>query len=88
MKTSIQTHLLKAALTCAADSKETRYYLHGVLLDFISQDGVVDHCNIVATNGNILFAAHNPVEWEPDGGIPATDTVKVIIPAKTDKAAL
>jgi len=88
MKTSIQTRLLKAALTCAADSKETRYYLHGVLLDFISKDGVVDHCNIVSTNGNMLFAARNPVEWEPDEGIPATDTVQVIIPANTVKAAL
>jgi len=67
---------LKAAARFAADSKDRRLSLHGVLVE-ASPAGV----RLVATDGHVLLVAR--AAGEPD-----TDTWTGIIPSDVIKAAL
>ena len=53
MQVSIPTSALKAAIHCAA-TKDVRYYLNGVNIEFCHGD--VPHINLISTDGHVLSA--------------------------------
>ena len=82
MKLSIRKSDLQAALTCAA-SKDTRYYLIGVNLEFIPNDdgGIL---TFVGTDGHMMFAGTAPAVFD-DGE--QTAPFNIIIPSDAIKSA-
>ena len=81
---SININTLKAAQFCSA-TKDVRYYLNSVYLDF-KIDTVTPHVNIIATDGHVLAAYNDklPVENRGDDGA----DFALIVPLDTIKAVL
>tara|TARA_R110000796_G_scaffold225018_1_gene341355 strand:- start:334 stop:951 length:618 start_codon:yes stop_codon:yes gene_type:complete len=81
---SININTLKAAQFCSA-TKDVRYYLNSVYLDF-KIDTVTPHVNIIATDGHVLAAYNDklPIENRGDDG----DDFSLIVPLDTIKAVL
>ena len=77
MKVSLSTALLAGALEASAKS-DVRYYLNGVLVDFVNKHEVV----IVGTDGHILFAAKQETDEHTNEGL------QLIIPREVVEAAL
>ena len=81
---SISINSLKAAHFCSA-TKDVRYYLNGVYLDF-KVDNVTPHVNIVATDGCLLAAYQDKLRDENRGN--DGDDFGLIIPLDTIKTVL
>ena len=62
MKTTIQVSTLKAAI-CAASEKDLRSYLIGVHFHFLHSPERGPRLHIVATDGAMLFAAREQLEY-------------------------
>lgn len=60
MKVSIRVSTLKAAVCCAAE-KDFRTCLNSVHFDFVH--GEVPRLRVVSTDGTVLFAASEPLEY-------------------------
>ena len=60
MQVSIPTSALKAAIHCAA-TKDVRYYLNGVNIEFCHGD--VPHINLISTDGHVLSALRVPLVY-------------------------
>lgn len=82
MELSLRKSDLKAALICAA-TKDIRYYLNGVYIEFQPREGggILTFCG---TDGHILFAGTAPAEFMSDE---QTAPFWLIIPADAVKAA-
>lgn len=74
MKTSVRVSTLKAALI-AAPKKDIRCYMVGVHLDF--KHGAVNRINVVSTNGHVLSAFSEPLEYSDN---PQTADFSITVP--------
>ena len=86
MKIALST--LKAANTCAA-VKDIRYYLQGVLIEFIASavDTATEKAAIVCgTDGHVLFAARTVVDLADGENAPEKGT-QIIVPYDVIKTA-
>lgn len=82
----IQLQTLKAAHIAAA-TKDIRYYLNGVLVEFGAQDNDGNvRANVVGTDGHMLFACHTAIALTDDEPAPEIGT-QIIIPRDIIKAA-
>jgi hypothetical protein len=88
MKLSISVNALKAAVITAA-TKEIRYYLCGIYLeakhDPADSESILNHLNIVSTDGMILFAARTALNYTDE---PQTADWQMIVPIDAVKTAL
>lgn len=80
MKLNLDTSMLKASLEAAA-TKDSRFYLNGVCLDFVNESEMV----YVGTDGVILFAGFKPIDWLERGLVAGS---QLIIPRETVTNAL
>lgn len=83
MQVYIPTSALKASIHAAA-TKDLRYYLNGVLFEFVHNDGQPLLLRLVSTDGNMLSAFNVPLKYE-EGAQSAN--FEFIVPIDTIKVA-
>lgn len=83
MKLCIPTSTIKASIHAAAQ-KDIRYYLNGVLLEFVHNEGQPLLLRLVSTDGTMLSAFNVPLKYE-EGAQSAN--FEFIVPIDVMKAA-
>jgi len=78
MKTTItiKTSTIKASVHCAPDTRDTRYYLNGVLMK-----ARCDKLSVVSTTGQLLSAFSDDID-------PVEEPFEIIVPIEAVKLAL